>query len=81
MHWAHENEEDALTTLSDFLISLSRCSLFFHIIIIIIIIIQKSNYIILSTHALNAYCTEYWLIVSTTTTYKTQTQKPFWLQR
>ena len=50
MHWARENEEDALTTFWIFS-SLSRCSKFFHTIIII----QNSNYIFVSTRALNAY--------------------------
>ena len=52
--------------LLDFLISLSRCSKFFHTIIII----QNSNYIFLSTRALNAY----WVLATSVYNY---IQKPF----
>lgn len=66
MHRARENEEDALTTFWIFS-SLSRCSKFFHIIIIII---QNSNYIFVSTRALNAY----WVLATSVYNY---IQKPF----
>lgn len=65
MHRARENEEDALTAFWIFS-SLSRCSKFFHTIIII----QNSNYIFVSTRALNAY----WVLATSVYNY---IQKPF----